>query len=276
MSERLQVPHYGHLDREYGLQLAGTPADQDGPIWVFHLVQYRDQPHYPDGSDSEMTGWKLEDTHAPHEQVAAVGGEVVYCGQVDTQFLGDPKWDQVTVTRYPTRRALLSITSKPGFAEAQVHLDAATEREIILGSVPMPNPFAHENLVDWDDVAYPPTQADGPIQTLHLIRFDDTAEGDEARTEMWDPNAVEPAIREGIRVVAWFDIEGTLIGDGRSWDQLRVVTFPSRDSFISTVFDENRLKSHARRVAATADSIHMILRPIFNRLDESIRGDVRG
>jgi hypothetical protein len=42
-------PRYGTIDGEYGLRLAGTSAEDDGPIWMVNLMRYREFADYADG-----------------------------------------------------------------------------------------------------------------------------------------------------------------------------------------------------------------------------------
>ena len=32
----------------------------------------------------------------------------------------------------------------------------------------------------------------------------------------------------GVRIAGWFAAEGTIVGDGRTWDQVRFNAFPSK------------------------------------------------
>lgn len=65
--------------------------------------------------------------------------------------------------------------------------------------------------------------------------------------------------------------EGTVLGDGRSWDQVRFNLFPSRAAFMAVVADDARRKAQAdHREVAIADSYAMMVNPMINRLAESI------
>jgi hypothetical protein len=35
-------PTYGTVDQEYGMKLATTPPDSDGPVWMVNLMKYRE------------------------------------------------------------------------------------------------------------------------------------------------------------------------------------------------------------------------------------------
>ena len=83
-------------------------------------------------------------------------------------------------------------------------------------------------------------------------------------------HAANSAVPNGVRIDGWFGVEGTIIGDGRQWDQVRFNTFPSKRAFMAVVFDPERLEAQkAHRETAMADTYTMILRPMINRLAES-------
>ncbi len=85
--------------------------------------------------------------------------------------------------------------------------------------------------------------------------------------------AANVAVPHGVRISGWFGVEGTIIGDGREWDQVRFNAFPSKAAFTTVVRDSARLRAEREhRRTAIADTYTMILRPTIDRLAESIRG----
>ena len=46
-------PTYGQVDRDYGMRLATTPPDDDGPVWMVNLMKYREVAQYADGRESK-------------------------------------------------------------------------------------------------------------------------------------------------------------------------------------------------------------------------------
>jgi hypothetical protein len=267
-----EVPEvrYGTVDADYAATLAGS-AD-DGPVWMVNLMSYREVADYPDGRDSSISGREADDLYAPLEQLAAVGAEIVFLANVETQLLGDaPKWDRVAVVRYPTRRAFIDLQDQPGYDDRHVHKDAGMEQTIIMGGRPLPTPALPADAPTWNDVPHPPTPEDGPVVVLHVLRFED--EGGIDEMTQYQNAAGLVAVPNGVRLAAWLGIEGTIVGDGRQWHQARFNAFPSRDAFMAVVFDPARLEAQGEhRERAIADTYTMILRPIIDRLHESVTG----
>ena len=89
----------------------------------------------------------------------------------------------------------------------------------------------------------------------------------------YSDHAGKVAVPNGVRLAAWMEVEGTIMGDGRSWDQIRFNVFPSRAAFMKVVFDPERLEAQAaHRETAIADTYTLITRPTVDRLYESIHG----
>ncbi len=104
---------------------------------------------------------------------------------------------------------------------------------------------------------------------LHLIRFHAGRADDEM--VHYQDDAALVAVPHGVRIAGWFGIEGTVIGDGRGWDQVRFNTFPSREAFMAVVFDPQRLEAQrSHREVAIADTYTLVLRPVIDRLGEAV------
>jgi hypothetical protein len=263
---------YGTVDTAYAGRMATTPPDEDGPVWMVNLMRYRERAEYTDGRASTITGQEADDLYAPYASLAAVGAEIVFVGVVDTQFLNeDPKWDRVAVVRYPNRRAFIEMQSRDDFVAAHAHKNAGMAETIVIGGVPIPTPAIPEGAPTWDEVPHPPTAEDGDVMVLHVLRYHE----DERRQEMgtYTDHAGRIAVPHGVRLAAWFEAEGTIIGDGRQWHQARFNAFPSKAAFLAVVFDPERLEAQKdHREVAIAETYTMILRPVINTLAESVAG----
>ena len=267
-------PSYGQVDRDYGMRLATTPPDEDGPVWMVNLMKYREVARYADGRESTISGLEADDEYSPIDSLRAIGAEPVFFGTVDQQLLGDaPIWDRIGVVKYPTRRAFIDMQSRPEFKTSHEHKEAGMEQTIVMGCLPMPYPTAPGGVIDWADVPFPPTDDDGPVMVLHVIRFDDAEAAHITPTEMeaYTSAAAVSASKHGVRIAGWFAVEGTIVGDGRAWHQARFNEFPSKRAFMAVVTDPDRLEAQKdHREQAIADTYTMIVRPTIDRLAESV------
>ncbi len=260
---------YGTVDEDYADVLATTPPEDDGPVWMVNLMRYRDRAEYADGRETALTGAEADDLYAPLAELAAVGAEIVFFATVETQLLGDaPKWDRVAVVKYPTRRSFIDMQNTPEFEATHVHKDAGMEQTIVIGCQPIDFPPLPDDAPGWDQVPHPPTDEDGRVVVLHVLRYVDDGLGE---MKEYTQHAGDVAVPNGVRIAAWFGAEGVIIGDGRRWDQVRFNAFPSRRAFEAVVFDPARLEAQRdHREVAIADTYTMILRPIIDTMSAEL------
>ncbi len=277
MSDHLDLPipsvTYASIDHDYAARLQAAEPDDDGPVWMVNLMAYKERAVYADGRPTELTGMEADDRYAPFAELAAIGAEVVFVATVEAQLLGDsPAWDRVGVVRYPSRRSFMDMQAREDFQAAHVHKEAGMRETIVMAGLPLDVPDIPADAPRWDEVAHPTTADDGPVMVLHVIRYrDDRTGGDDMAS--YQQEAGEVAVPHGVRLAAWFEVEGTILGDGRSWDQARFNAFPSRAAFEAVVFDPRRLSAQAdHREPAIADTYTLILRPLIDRLHESVAG----
>jgi hypothetical protein len=265
-----QTVRYGQVNVDYGMKLATAPPAEDGPIWMVNLMHYRDKANYSDGRTSEISGKEADDLYAPLGPLAAVGAEVVFLADVDTQFLNDsPAWHRVGIVKYPTRRSFIEMQQRPDFQDLHAHKEAGMAQTIVAGCLPMPLPDLPASAPEWTQVPHPPSAHDPYVVVIHVLKFKD----DERRHEMatYTDHAANIAVPHGVRLAAWMQVEGTILGDGRTWDQIRFNVFPSREAFMKVVFDPDRLAAQStHRETAIADTYTLITRPIIDRLATSI------
>lgn len=269
------MPEYGTTDHDYGLKLATTAPEDDGPVWMVNLMRYRERAEYADGRETALTGREADDEYAPLGPLAAVGAEIVFVADVEDQYMGDePRWDRIGVVKYPTRASFIAMQQREDFQKAHEHKEAGMAETIVVGSLPLA-PAGIPDPVDWAEVPHPPTDEDGPYTMVHLIRFHDdegatvTPDGMEAYQEV----AGSVAVPNGVRIDGWFSAEGTIVGDGRQWHQVRFNTFPSREAFLAVASDPGRLEAQSgHRETAIADTYALGVRAHVNRLAESVAG----
>lgn len=270
------TPRYGTVDHEYGLRLATTAPEDDGPVWMINLMKYRDRADYLDGRETEISGQEADDLYSPLDSLAAVGATPVFMADVDQQLLGEsPIWDRIGVVKYPTRRSFIEMQALPTFQESHKHKDAGMQFTIVMGGQPMAMPEDADGALgtDWADVPHPPTDEDGPVVVMHVLRFEDAEAAHQTPEEMqqYQAGAAVAAKKHGVRINGWFAVEGTILGDGRAWHQVRFNEFPSKAAFMAVVADPARLEAQGKhREVAIADTYTMILRARINTLEASL------
>ncbi len=173
---------YGLIDAEYAMRLRETAGDVDGPIYMLGLTRLRP------GTDTSPRGLPAlgRDTlsdFAPIPLLSTVGAALCLAANV---VASSPDWDRVGVASFPSRRSFLELADRRDFREWHARKVESVDHMTVLGTL------SAEGL--------PPADS----QRLLL--------------EVWNgpeptPLATEPA--------ATFDVEGTIVGDGRQWSGVR-------------------------------------------------------
>jgi hypothetical protein len=160
---------------------------------MLNLMKYRPEADYGAGAASGISGQQADCLYAPLPVLVAGGVTMPFLAEVVASQAG---WDRVAVLRFPTRQSFIRIMSREDFQRRHVHREAGVERLIIMGMVPV--------------AELPPSQAAGHRTLL----------------EIWD--GPEPDVVTAGKAAA-FDVEGTIVGDGRRWTGARyTVVEPGR------------------------------------------------
>ena len=162
---------------------------------------------------------------------------------------------------------------RPNSLERHAHKAAGMGRTIIMCCTPMELPIAATGVpvVVNLDAASPSTPGKsfnmvGPV--LHLA---DDVPG-EAEVDGFSTLTSLVGIAGDVRVVGWFAVEGTAVGDGRRWDRLGLGAVPSRGARAALVNDRERRDARAPHDGggAVSESYTMILRPLIDTLGRSV------
>jgi uncharacterized protein (DUF1330 family) len=261
---------YGTIDHGYAVRLAAVAPVDDGPVWMVNLMRYRKRAVYADGRDTDLSGREADDRYAPFGPFRTVGAELVFLSDVEAQLVGDDQtWDRIAVVRYPTRRSFLEMQDLPEYVAKHEHKEAGMASTFVICCRPAHRPDLPTDAPALDEVPHPSTPHDGPVVLLHVLRYHDGRRSEDM--DVYQDAAGRIALPHGVRINAWLDVEGTVVGDGRRWDEVRFHAFPSQAAFEAVAFDPDRTAAQAdHRAPAIADTYTMLLRPMIDRLAESL------
>ncbi len=236
MAHRPQ-PRYGTMDLDYIATWAD--ASRDEPMWALNLMHYREKADYPDGRESDLSGWEADNLYSPIEPIAKIGGSLAIVAIVVDQPVGaSPRWDRVAVVKYPYRNALAEMNATPEFQDAHIHKDAGMASTICAATFPQPDSI-NRAVLDVADAA-----------KSHLVL-----------QVVTDPGTPALAI-DGAVPLAIFDVEGVVIGDGRPWAEARWWLLPSASA--------DTVREAAAAVSSTDDQYVTLLKPQFGDFVELV------
>ena len=177
---------FGTIDTTYALDLATRSPEADGPVYMVNFMKYRTVAEYRDPADARegLSGKDADDKYAPIEVLDRIGAHVAFHGSVVAQGC-EGEWDRMGIVRYPTRRSFIEMQNRPDFQEKYVHKEAGMDYTIVMGALPIGR---HVEI---------------PSQGYVTFRL-----------------TAEPHGGDSSKQVARLSVEGTIVGDGRTWSDL--------------------------------------------------------
>ena len=179
---------FGTIDTTYAVDLATRPPENDGPIYMVNFMKYKQVASYrdPSASDSPISGQEADDKYAPVDVLERIGAHVAFHGSVVAQGCAG-EWDRMGIVKYPTRRSFIDMQSRPDFKTKYVHKEAGMDYTIVMGTLP--------------------AAVHSEILRRGYVTFRLTA---------------EPHASSVSDAAARLGVEGTIVGDGRTWSTLSV------------------------------------------------------
>jgi hypothetical protein len=160
---------------------------------------------------------------------------VPFFGDVVDQLSGDDvKWDRVGVVKYPSRKAFLDMQNREDFKGKHEHKEAGMEFTFVIGC--QPSIMVTPQNISSD-------LAEGPVVVVDVFRYAEQTNDQ----PIVDTNAA-----------AWFHVEGTIMGDGREWDEVRFSTFASMQDYTARAESSS---AHMRDGRPIADAYTLVVRP---------------
>jgi hypothetical protein len=177
------MSRYPVIDRDYGRRLRQAAGEAHGPIYMLNLTKYMPGSEFAVTGDYEALGQDVNARYAI-SVLTSVGAALCFVADV---LASSGDWDQVSVVGYPSRGAFLAMAARPDFQAWHARKGEDMERTTVMGILP---------------VYKLPLEA---ISGRILL-------------EIWDGPDPAP-IAEGL--VTPFEVEGTIVGDGRQWTGAR-------------------------------------------------------
>jgi len=229
-ADQLQYP-FGTIDVGTAGRWLHLAPEDDGRVWMLNLMKYKAVADYGDAAGPAISGREADDIYAPTEVLADLGATVPLFGDVTRQMGDDVAWDRIAIACYPSRASFFAMQEREDFRKQYVHKEAGMETTIVMGCVPV-------------SAADPGGAGSEPL-VMRVRRY---AEGEAPGP---DPDGVTP--------VARFDVDGVILGDGRTWDDVR---FDRMDDVAFAAL------AHREGVV---DQIMVVIDPLIEDLIGSIR-----
>jgi len=204
MEDTPRLKHrYGRIDKDYAMALATRAPEDDGPIYMVNLMKYHEVAQYTDdaGVDKPISGREADDRYNPSSILGKIGATIVFVADVVGNHVGTEDWDRIAIVRYATRKSFIDMQTRKDFSEKHVHKAAGMQRTIIVCCRPEDPTL--------DSRGRPKTDDDRLVAMV--VR----------RTE--NRSSAFATLPGATNLAA----EGTIIGDGRTWDTVQFVPINS-------------------------------------------------
>ncbi len=238
-------PRYGRPNVDY--VRTWFEREDDEAMWALNLMQYRAVASYADGRDEAVSGQEADDRYAPIGPLARVGAFPVVQGRVVHQPFGSgPRWDRVAIARYPRRRAMIDMQQDPEFVERHEHKEAGMAATIVMATFPRPGqPLPRPDLTAL------------AADRRHLLQV------------VADPSSPDLATGLGGERLAVFDVEGVILGDGRTFAEARwdVVPADAAEALVAEL-----AVGSAQGASRHDDAEVMVLDPEFDEIARVLHG----
>ncbi len=200
---------YGRIDTDYGARMFMTPPEEDGDIFMLNFMRYKEVADYASDDAPAISGKEADDLYNPTEVLNKFGADPVFFGDVVEQVgAQSPAWERIGTVRYPSRKSFVEMETRKDFQEKHVHKAAGMAETFITCGLPM------------SDVSTGPVSAQlqgtKPFVSVSAWRVLDGVSVDELKAALLA--GISHIENAGGRVGTWFDVEGTIIGDGRKYN----------------------------------------------------------
>jgi hypothetical protein len=245
-------PSFGALNTDLAAEM--NESEDDGPFFMLNLIGFRDQAEYADGRETDLTGEEANSAYtASGVQLLIEGGmRVAFFGSVvvDPAAPPEPAWDQVAIARYPSYADFFALTSAPEFQDGVEHKDAGVETSsVIVTHRVVDAPPADE---------LPPAAA--PVMLFELYSHEGTGTSDRPDSLVAYLDDLAPlATGNGGIALGTYEVLGTLIGDGREWDEAHVWWFPDQSDLDALLADAEFAELTMARDADLDDLYRLVL-----------------
>ncbi|MEY3691668.1 MAG: hypothetical protein RJB57_1324 [Actinomycetota bacterium] len=224
MSEQMPrgVRHtYGRADKEYGMRMFTMKPEDDGPVFMVNYMHYKQEADYGDTGEKGVSGKEADDRYSPVDVLGKIGAYVAFHGDVVAQSGNmDPRWDRIGVVCYATRKSFIDMQSRPDFQEKHVHKAAGMSKTFVIGSLPR---------AGMEPGDYRTAKGSQPVVSVSAHK---ALEGTSTAQLLEALEASRTlAAAHGCTTGQWYDVEGTIMGDGRTFDVVCFDSFPDVDAY---------------------------------------------
>ena len=105
-----------------------TEPGHDRPIYMLNLLKFKEKAEYEDARETSLSGAEAYAIYGKEVagHLAKVGGAPAFSAGVESLRVGEVEelWDMAAIVMYPSRSAMVEMTSSPEYQASTVHRTA--------------------------------------------------------------------------------------------------------------------------------------------------------
>ena len=109
------------------------------PVYMVNLLTFKELAEYEDGRTTSLSGREAYQLYAAGvtKLLPKFGGEAVFTGDVTFLSLGQVEelWDEIAIVKYPSRGAMMEMSSSAEWQEVSVHRSAGLAGQLNIETV---------------------------------------------------------------------------------------------------------------------------------------------
>ena len=212
---------YGKADVQYAVRMMKMTPQEDGPVFMVNFMHYKKEADYGDSGEKGVSGKEADDRYSPVDVLGEIGAYVAFHGDVVAQSGNmTPGWDRIGVVCYATRKSFMDMQTRKDFQEKHVHKAAGMDKTFVIGSQPR---------AGMEPGDYRSSRGQRSIVAVSAHKAQDGTSVGQLIAALESSRALAAA--HGCTTGQWYDVEGTIMGDGRNWDVICFDSFPDVDSY---------------------------------------------
>ena len=212
---------YGKADVGYAVKMMKMEPEEDGPVFMVNFMHYKKEADYGESGEKGVSGKEADDRYSPVDVLGLIGAYVAFHGDVvDQTGSMSPAWDRIGVVCYATRKSFMDMQTRKDFQEKHVHKAAGMDKTFVIGSLPRAGAEPGDYRSKRNERGVVAVSAHKALEGTSTAELVSALEASRVH-----------AAANGCENGQWYDVEGTIMGDGRSFDVVCFDAFPNVDAY---------------------------------------------
>lgn len=117
--------------------------DQDAPVAMINLLKFKDKATYPESMPEAAENLSGMEAYMRYGIEVAkildrIGAKRIFAGAAPTMMIGEGDWDLTAIILYPSRAAMIGMTTSAEYEAIHHHREAGLSHQVLIDTVNLP------------------------------------------------------------------------------------------------------------------------------------------